>query len=212
MISIRNATNKDSLTIAQIYNQYVDLENFTMEFSYWDPARVRGMIHNLDRRELLLIAELSPSDQMPENGQASSSLKDRPQKPNQSDCKEMASSRINHLDRQKVERYVAGWASLKRYSNREGYKSTAETSVYIDLESRGFGLGRRLMSELEVRAIRFGFHHLVAKIFTENSHSVIFHQQLGFELVGIQKEVGYTHGRWKDVTILQKLLPENGEN
>ncbi|MEM6655787.1 MAG: N-acetyltransferase family protein [Planctomycetota bacterium] len=101
---------------------------------------------------------------------------------------------------------VVGWAMIKQYSERLGYRTCCETSIYLRRSETGRGFGRRLVAAQLERCQRLGYHHIVARIFAENTGSVRFHEQHGFELVGVQKEIGSVDGRWIDVAILQKVF------
>jgi phosphinothricin acetyltransferase len=101
---------------------------------------------------------------------------------------------------------VRGWSSLKLYSDRAGYRFTAESTVYLRREHRGRGYGRLLGEALLQSARERDFHHLVAKVMADNAGSIAYHESLGYELVGRQREVGYRDGRWVDVVILERLL------
>lgn len=105
-----------------------------------------------------------------------------------------------------VEGVVVGWGVLKRYSRRSGYRFAGETSVYLRRDRRGRGHGTRLQRALLDLAREHGYHHLVAKIWASNAASIAMHEKLGFEVVGIQREIGYVDGRWRDVAIMQCLL------
>lgn len=39
-----------------------------------------------------------------------------------------------------------------------------------------------------------------------NDASVALHRALGFEPVGVYRQVGFKHGRWHDVAWVQRLL------
>jgi L-amino acid N-acyltransferase len=101
---------------------------------------------------------------------------------------------------------VLGWGSVKQYSDRSGYRFCCETSIYLEQRSRGQGLGRILQQALIQTAAALGYHHIVLKIVASNQGSIRFHERFGFELVGIQKEIGFTQGRWQDVAIMQLIL------
>lgn len=101
---------------------------------------------------------------------------------------------------------VLGWSSLKLYSDRAGYRFTAESTVYLRRELRGRGYGRRLGEALLASARELRYRHLVAKVLADNAGSIAFHESLGYELVGRQREVGFRDGRWVDVCILERLL------
>ena len=101
---------------------------------------------------------------------------------------------------------VVGWGRLTRYSDRGGYRRTAETAVYVRRVRTGEGFGTQIQAALIERAREFGDHHLVAKVWADNAASVALHRRFGYEDVGVQREVGRVDGEWKDVLILQKLL------
>jgi L-amino acid N-acyltransferase len=101
---------------------------------------------------------------------------------------------------------VAGFASLSPYRTRPGYSTTVEDSVYVDADHRGAGVGRLLLSELVRVAQASGFHTVMARITAPQEPSLALHRSCGFELVGIEREVGRKFGRWLDVALMQRLL------
>jgi L-amino acid N-acyltransferase YncA/glutathione synthase/RimK-type ligase-like ATP-grasp enzyme len=102
---------------------------------------------------------------------------------------------------------VIGWAEAKTYSPREGYRACCETSIYLRASEAGRGHGRRLQTRLMQDAAALGYRHLVARVVASNARSLAFHQAAGYELVGVQRRIGFLHGRWHDVAILQHVLP-----
>lgn len=106
-----------------------------------------------------------------------------------------------------TDRAVAGWGIIKRYSDRLGYRFACETSVYLRRHLTGKGYGTRLQEALLRQCRAFGYHHVVVKIFATNTGSIRFHERLGFEMVGIQREIGFKQGAWKDVAVMQCVLP-----
>ena len=101
---------------------------------------------------------------------------------------------------------VLGFGSLSSFRERSGYSATAENSVYVDRTQRGKGVGRALLAELLVLASAHGFHSLIARIAGHNETSIGLHRAAGFELVGVEREVGRKHRQWLDVVELQRLL------
>ena len=101
---------------------------------------------------------------------------------------------------------VIGWGIYKRYSPRAGYRFAGETAIYLRREFTGRGYGTRLKRALIERCRAAGYHHLVAKVFADNTASIAYNLRLGYEVVGTQREIGFRGGRWVDVTILQLLL------
>lgn len=105
---------------------------------------------------------------------------------------------------------ILGWGIIKRYSDRRGYRFTCETAVYLRRERVGRGLGTLLKRRQIERCRRLGYHHMVAKILASNTASIEYNRRLGYEVVGIQKEVGFQNGRWQDIAILQLVLDTPG--
>ena len=101
---------------------------------------------------------------------------------------------------------VLGFGSLSSFRERSGYSATAENSVYVDRAQRGKGVGRALLAELLVMASAHGFHSVIARIEGHNETSIGLHRAAGFELVGVEREVGRKHRQWLDVVELQRLL------
>ncbi|MHB8429012.1 MAG: GNAT family N-acetyltransferase [Acidimicrobiales bacterium] len=101
---------------------------------------------------------------------------------------------------------VLGFGSLSAYRDRPAYAATVEDSVYVDAVHRGSGVGRALLEELVRLATGHGFHTVVGRIAGENEASIGLHLSCGFEIVGMEREVGRKFNRWLDVAILQRLL------
>ncbi len=101
---------------------------------------------------------------------------------------------------------VAGFGSLSPFRERPAYSTTVEDSVYVDRSFRGRGIGSLLLAELVRLATHHGFHTVVARISGDNAASVALHARQGFELVGVEREVGRKFGHWIDVTVMQRML------
>ena len=101
---------------------------------------------------------------------------------------------------------VVGFGSLSYYRDRHAYATTAENSVYVAEGHRGEGVGRALLEELVHLAVQHGFHTLIARVGSENEASVRLHQACGFEVVGVEREIGRKFNRWLDVRVLQRIL------
>jgi phosphinothricin acetyltransferase len=101
---------------------------------------------------------------------------------------------------------VQGYGCLFQYSDRCGYKTTGETSVYLAPGQQRRGIGSALKRALIVAARERGYHHLVAKLVADNEASLQYNLKLGYEIVGTQRETGFVNGRWHDVIIMQLIL------
>jgi phosphinothricin acetyltransferase len=101
---------------------------------------------------------------------------------------------------------IAGFASLSSFRDRPAYSTSVEDSVYVHPSARGRGVGRHLLAELVDAARDAGFHAIIGRIVGLNETSIRLHESCGFELVGVEREVGRKHGRWLDVVEMQRLL------
>jgi len=101
---------------------------------------------------------------------------------------------------------VVGFGSLSPYRSRPAYATTVEDSVYVRADRRGRGVGRGLLAELMTLATAHGFHAAMARIVDGHEASIALHRACGFDLVGVEREVGRKFGRWLDVALMQRLL------
>jgi phosphinothricin acetyltransferase len=101
---------------------------------------------------------------------------------------------------------IVGFGSLTPYRGRPAYATTVEDSVYVHHDARGLGVGGVLLQELVSLGGLHGFHAMMARIVGGHEASIALHRRCGFELVGIEREVGRKFGRWLDVALMQRLL------
>lgn len=101
---------------------------------------------------------------------------------------------------------VVGFAALSPYKERAAYRPTVENSVYVHREHYGRGVGKALMLHLIEVARHSGFHSIIARIEASGSASRALHASCGFELVGVEREVGRKFGRWLSVAVMQRML------
>jgi phosphinothricin acetyltransferase len=102
----------------------------------------------------------------------------------------------------------AGYATASEFRPRLAYRSTVETTVYLRSGLERRGVGRALYGELLRAAGDAGFRMAIALIPLPNAASVGLHEALGFEAVGVMREVGYKLGAWRDVGTWQLRLSE----
>jgi L-amino acid N-acyltransferase YncA len=101
---------------------------------------------------------------------------------------------------------VVGFASLSPYKERAAYRTTVEDSVYVARDRNGEGIGRLLMDHIVDVARTSGFHAVMARIEAGGEASRALHAACGFQLVGIERQVGRKFNRWLDVAVMQLLL------
>lgn len=104
---------------------------------------------------------------------------------------------------------VIAFASTSTYRTRDCYAGIAEFSVYVARASRGQGAGRVAMDALIPAAAAAGFWKLLSRIFIENTASRTLMARAGFREVGIYEKHGKLDGVWRDVVIVERIIPEN---
>jgi L-amino acid N-acyltransferase YncA len=102
---------------------------------------------------------------------------------------------------------VVGFAALSPYKERAAYRTSVEDSIYVRRDRGGEGIGTLLLSELLQIAAASGFHAVFARINATSDGSIALHRKLGFDLVGVEREVGRKFSRWHDVALMQYLIP-----
>lgn len=98
---------------------------------------------------------------------------------------------------------VVGYAYVTQFRDREGYRFTAEDSIYVHPQWMGQGIGGELLDALIERSVAFGFRTLIAVIGGAEAGSVGVHASRGFREVGRLHAAGYKHGRWLDNVYMQ---------
>lgn len=104
---------------------------------------------------------------------------------------------------------VVGWASTEEYRSRACYAGIAEFSIYIDEAARGQGVGVVLLDALLAAAERAGLWKLLSRVFPENTASRALCAKCGFREVGVYERHAKLDGVWRDVVIVERLLPTN---
>lgn len=100
---------------------------------------------------------------------------------------------------------VVGFAYSGSFRPRPAYAGTRETSIYLASAARGRGVGRALYAALLARLDEAGVHTTMAVVALPNDASEALHRSLGFERVGVLREVGRKRDRWVDTAWWQRL-------
>ena len=101
---------------------------------------------------------------------------------------------------------VLGYVYASPHRERPAYAWSVDTTVYVDEKHRRRGVGRALYASLFAVLELQGFHNAFAGIALPNPGSVGLHEALGFQPIGVYRQVGYKLGRWHDVGWWQRPL------
>lgn len=102
---------------------------------------------------------------------------------------------------------LAGYVTSGRYRDKAAYQPSVETTIYLDPDATGRGIGSMLYQQLLVELQAEDVHRAYAGIALPNPASIALHRRFGFTDIGSFGEVGRKHGRWWDVHWMQRSLP-----
>ena len=105
-----------------------------------------------------------------------------------------------------VDGIIIGYSYFHRWKEREAYKHSVETSVYVHPDHHHHGTGRKLMHALIDAAKDYDVHCMIACVTCPNEPSENLHHELGFKQVSLFKEVGKKFGQWLDVYDFELIL------
>jgi phosphinothricin acetyltransferase len=101
---------------------------------------------------------------------------------------------------------VAGYAYASRHHERASYRWSADVTVYVSAEHHRRGVGSGLYERLFGLLTGQGIYEACAGITLPNDASVGLHESLGFEAVGVYRNIAYKFGGWRSVGWWQKTL------
>jgi L-amino acid N-acyltransferase YncA len=94
---------------------------------------------------------------------------------------------------------VLAYAYASRNREREAYRWSVDTAIYVAPDGRGRGIAKGLYLRLFEILTAQGFHAAFAAVSAGNPGSEALHRALGFRQIGLFPEVGFKHGQWRDV-------------
>lgn len=104
---------------------------------------------------------------------------------------------------------VVAFAATFEYRSRPCYAGVAELAVYVARNRRRQGAGRVAMQAIVAEAERAGLWKLLSRVFVENEASRVLLRSVGFREVGVYEKHGRLDGVWRDVVIVERLIPSN---
>lgn len=114
---------------------------------------------------------------------------------------------------------IIGYAYTSSFHVRKAYEWSAEMSIYLADEGKGFGLGRKMYEILENISKKQGITNLYACIAVTKhedeyltNNSMKFHEHMGYKMVGRFTKCGYKFGRWYDMVWMEKIIADHVVN
>lgn len=101
---------------------------------------------------------------------------------------------------------IIGYAYAGPHRVRTAYQWSVESAVYIDKDFLGRGAGKLLYLNLFEQLKQQGYANVFAGMTLPNEKSEGLHRNLGFEEIGVFKNIGYKFDKWHDVKWMQKRL------
>lgn len=101
---------------------------------------------------------------------------------------------------------IVGYAYASKWKGRCAYRFSVESTVYLDPECAGKGLGTKLYERLFAALRECGMHAVIGGIALPNPASIALHEKLGMKKVAHFSEVGFKFGKWIDVGYWQATL------
>lgn len=91
---------------------------------------------------------------------------------------------------------IAGYAYGSTHRDRTGYQWSPEVTVYLSEKYHRRGIARVLYSALFEMLMMQGYFNAFAGVLVTNEKSVEFHRAMGFEDIGLFKNIGFKLGEW----------------
>lgn len=94
---------------------------------------------------------------------------------------------------------IAGYVYSSKHREREAYQWSCESSVYVDDDFQGRGIGKKLYQLLFQILKLQGFRNVYAGITMPNEASINLHEKCGFKHFATYENIGYKLGKWHTV-------------
>jgi L-amino acid N-acyltransferase YncA len=101
---------------------------------------------------------------------------------------------------------VAGYAYGSTHRERAAYRFSVEVSAYLDPRYHRQGIGSALYRRLFKDLVAQGYCAAFAGITVPNEASIGMHRSVGFEMIGVFRNIGWKFDRWHDVAWMQRTL------
>lgn len=99
-----------------------------------------------------------------------------------------------------------GWASFQDFYGRPAYNGTAEISIYLHPDSRGKGLGQKVLKYCIDQSSSLNITTLLGYIFAHNEPSIKLFQKMGFEEWANMPDIAVLDGVARTLKILGRRV------
>jgi phosphinothricin acetyltransferase len=103
---------------------------------------------------------------------------------------------------------MVAYAFAKMHRPTGAYLWSPEVTIYVAHDFQGKGVGKRLYEALFAVLKLQGFYTVFAGVVLPNSQSIGLHKAMGFEEIGVFKNIGYKQGQWHSAQWFQKSLDQ----
>ncbi len=107
---------------------------------------------------------------------------------------------------------VIGYTYASVFHKRAAYDWSVETSIYMDMNYQGCGIGTLLYQALEKILKAQNVCNLCACIAYPNPESIGFHTHMGFQTVAHFHKSGYKFGTWYDMIWMEKFINDHASD
>ena len=109
------------------------------------------------------------------------------------------------------EREIMGYTHGAQFRDKDAFKWTVETTVYVKETAYGLGIGKSLYQTL-INCLKLqNFGLCIGVITLPNLPSEYLHENLGFKRGMVIKKAGYKLGKWHDVGIWSADISSQGD-
>ena len=110
------------------------------------------------------------------------------------------------------EKEIMGYAHGGQFRDKDAFKWTVETTIYVKEAAHGLGIGKSLYKTLMNCLKLQNFGLCIGVITLPNHTSENLHESLGFTRRAVIRKAGYKLGRWHDVGIWTADISDHGNN
>lgn len=115
-----------------------------------------------------------------------------------------------------IDKKIVGYAYAGTFKPREAYDWSVETTVYVQKDCKGRGIGKLLYQKLEECLNKQNIVNLYACIASPTEEdeyltkeSISFHQHLEYRFIGEFHQCGYKFNRWYNMVWMEKIIGEH---